>query len=283
MNVLLTILQYTLYTVSLLIALSQVYLALWTTQERVILRNRVVRTWQEKAVEISKKSAESEVTQLFKEAGFPYIDNVRWFVIRFILLVVSVIYFLATDSKALTIVLWIVLLHFATEPLFKYSAIRLLLRWRINSMARKKETELFTLFSLIKTDLLASDKEQVNVYHLINDSLPYFRYINATILRFLNLWRTSPEQAAKVFEQDIGGDTAQFIGDVLARLHNTSRTDALKLISEQGETFSYKRAELALQRAEIQRNVFYTFFLLSAFVGILWFMWVMYSLVNNFL
>lgn len=275
-----TVIPYLFFAIFMLMACSQAYVALWSVEERVTLRNRVIRTWQERSKEIKEKAGEAEVTQLFQEAGYPKMTNVKWLVVRIVLLVILVALLSGSTSLSL-ILLSIVSFMILTEPIFKYSAIRLFLKWRISSIKRQNELELFTLFSLLQTDLLATQDEQVNVYHLLSESLPYFRRINGTISKFLNLWRKSPETASKVFEQDLGGETAQFLGDVLSRLHNTSRTDAIELLSEQGELFTFKRSEIALQQAEVQRNMFYFFFLVSAFVGIIWFMWSMYSLINT--
>jgi hypothetical protein len=264
----------------MLLAVTQIYAALWTTEERIYLRNRVIRTWKTQAEKTKEKSKESEVTKWFREAGLPWFTNIRWLAIRIILLIIGVLYF-AIFSSITNLMLFIIIIQYLTEPLFKYSGIRLFLKWRTQYIQEKKETELFTLFALLKTDLLSSPHEQVNAYYLLSESLPYFQYINGTLIKFLKMWRQSPEKAAKVFEEDLGGETAEFLSDVLSRLHNMNRMDAISLLSEQSQVLGYKRSEFAMRKAEVQRNVYYAFFIVSSFVGIFWFMWFIYSMTTT--
>lgn len=274
------IFQYGVYAILMSIALIQLYAALWTTEEKIYLRNRVIRTWKLGKLKTSKLSDESEVTLWFRQAGFPWMTSIRWLILRLSLLLVGTVY-LSITSTLTMVVLYVAIFQILTEPLFKYSGIRLLLKFRNQHIQQQKETELFTLFALIKTDLLSSNESHVNVYYMLKKTLPYFQHINGTIIRFLHKWRQSPELAAKVFEEDLGGETAEFMVDILSRLHNMDRESALDLLSEQSQVLTFKRTELSMRKAEVQRNLFYTFYLIATFIGIFWFMWFMFELSSN--
>lgn len=273
----LLLIQYGVFTIILALATGVTYSALWTTDERVFMRNRMMRTWSKQSKVIQSKATESEVTMLFKKAEFGWMTNVKWLLIRVIVLVLGIIYLMATQSMIATLLfvgIWLI----GTEPLIKISGIRLLLKFQTESVRRKKESELFSLFALIKTDLMASRSDQINVYHLIREALPYFTSIKPVLLAFLEKWSESPSEAGKVFEKELGSETAQFVGDALAQLHKLPRQKAIQLLSEQGKVFVYKRSEMAMQQAEMQRNFFFIFFFISGFVVILWFMWFAYSM-----
>lgn len=273
----LLLIQYGVFTLIMVLATSVAYSALWTTDERVFMRNRMMRTWNKQSKVIQAKATESEVSMMFKSAGFPWLTNVRWLLIRVSVLIIGTIYLMATQSMAATLLFvgtWLI----GTEPLLKISGIRLLLKFQSESIRRKKESELFSLFALIKTDLMASRSEQINVYHLIREALPYFTSIKPVLVTFLEKWSESPAEAGKVFEKELGSETAQFVGDALAQLHKLPREKAIQLLSEQGKVFVYKRSEMAMQQAEMQRNFFFIFFFISGFAVILWFMWFAYSM-----
>lgn len=273
----LLLIQYGVFTVILALATGFAYSALWTTDERVFLRNRMMRTWTNQSKALQVKAKESEVTLLFKQAGYSWMTNIRWMLIRTGVLVIGVAYLMTTQSMSTTLLfvgVWLI----ATEPVLKFSMIRLLLKFRTEAVRRKKESELFSLFALIKTDLMANRSDQINVYHLIRETLPYFSSIKLVLFAFLEKWSESPEEAGKVFEKELGSDTAQFVGDTLAQLHKLPRQKAIQLLSEQGKVFVYKRSELAMQQAEMQRNFFFIFFFIAGFGVILWFMWFAYSM-----
>ena len=271
------ILQYGPFAVLWMMALVQMYKAMWSSDERVYFKRQFIRTLKSQQRKVVREE-ESKVAVLFRESGLSWLDDARWLLVRVFLLAVGTVWLVAL-GEYMWAILYFVGMYIATELTFKFSVAYQLLQMRKRGIYRKKELELFTLFALLKTDLLASSNEQINVYHLIQENLPYFEQINSLLVRFLSIWKRSPQMAGSVFHKELEGETAQFLGDVLGKLHKLNRADALALLEEQGEVFTFKRSELAVQRADVQRKVYFIFFMISALVGIFWFMWFCYSMI----
>lgn len=276
----LTAIQYMGLLLFLILGFMRAYAALYSKEERRFMKNRMRRRFKNQNEAAKKKDESSEVTLLFREAYMPWMSTLRFSVIRVLGLALGALYFSMTSSFTV-LILFIAFWLIATEPLFKYSAIRLFLGRRIKKINEKKESELFSLFAMLKTDLIGNAREEINVYYLLKDTLPYTHYIRPIVNQFMRNWRESPEKAGKSFEVALGGDTAQFMGDFLGKLHSMDRKNALTILEEQSDVFGHRRSEMLLQKAEIQRNQFYTFFFLSAFMVIGWFLWFMYELTST--
>lgn len=272
--------QYGVFLIFVVLAIMQTYAALYSKEERRFMRNRVKRKLRKQNEVTKKRSAESEITLLFEEAHLSWLNNIRFAMIRMIGLLVGLLYFSFTTSSTNTIlflVAWLIL----SEPVFKFSLIRLYLARRIKKITEKKEGELFSLFAMLKTDLIGNIRDEINVYHLLKDTLPYVHYIKPMMNQFLRQWKDSPQLAGQNFEAALGGETAQFLGDFLGSLHKMDRNNALKVLDEQNEVFGHRRSEMLLQKAEVQRNSFFTFFFLSSFAVIGWFMWFMFQMTSQ--
>lgn len=276
----LTAIQYFVFLLFIVLAMMQAYAALYSKEERRFIRNRMSRKLKSQNEVTKKRSAESQVTKWFHEAHLPWMNNFRFAVFRVSVLLIGTLY-MAIVGNSLNVVLFIGIWALVSEPLLKYSLIRFFLSRRTKKIANQKEGELYSLFAMLKTDLLANSREEINVYYLLKDSLPYIRYIQPILVRFMTQWRQSPELAGKSFEQELSGETAQFLGDFLGNLHQMSRTDALHILNEQSEVFGHRRSEMLLQKAELQRNTYYMFFFVSSFMVIGWFMWFMYEMTTR--
>lgn len=276
----LTAIQYVVFIIFLLLAMMQAYAALYSKEERRFIRNRVKRNLRKQSSVTKKHTEESEVTKMFHDAGLHWMNNYRFAIFRLITLLFGALYFTLTSTSLYTLV-FVVTWAILTEPLFKFSLIRFFIYRRIKRIRENKEGELYSLFAMLKTDLLANNREEINVYHLLKDTMPYMNYIQPILGRFIRKWRESPELAGRDFEKELGGETAMFLGDFLGNLHSMSRSDALHVLDEQNEVFGHRRSEMLLQKAELQRNSFYIFFFVSTFVVIGWFMWFMYEMTSK--
>lgn len=273
------VIQYGTFLTLLLMAVNQLIKAMYSSDERSYMRKRFINTLKSQQQKIIKVDSESKTNLLFRSAGYANMTDMKWLLIRIPLIFIPFIYFLMqADFFTAFVVLGI--LYISTETGIKFSPVVWFLREQKKSIQQKKEVELFTLFALLKTDLMASNTNQVNVYHLVSETTSYFKEINYVLVKFLSLWKKSPDDAGAVFQKELSGETASFIGDVLSKLHNMDRVDALNLLSEQGEVFTYKRSELAIQREEKKRLLFFILFFLASFAGIVWFLYFTYSMVS---
>lgn len=259
------------------VSLSLLYKGLFDEYSRRLMKKRFIshlEMQKQKAQVLSKKS---EVSERFEKAELPYLNNMRYALLRLLIILFILIGF-GPGVSLLNAMLLTVLAVLGTEPIVKYSLINLFLNARIKRVKLEKEGELFNLFALFKTDIMTESQQQINVYKLVNSNLPYFNKIRPTLIQFLQVWTKSPEEAGKQFTKDLTGESAEFLGDFMGKLDQMNKDDALHLLQEQSEIFSHKRAEQVLQRAEIQRNGYYLLFFLSSFSVVGWFMWFMYDM-----
>lgn len=276
-SLLLTVIQYAVFALLIAISLVFLYKGLFDEYSRRLMRKRFVSHMEMQKQKAQVNAKASEVTDKFEKAQVPYINNVRYAIIRMGFILFLLVGF-GLGTSLTTTVLIVAVAILATEPLLKYSAINLYLNQRLRKIKDEKEGELFTLFALFKTDIMSDTKPQINVFTLVNRNLTYFDRIRPTLIRFLQMWTKSPEAAGKVFANELSGDSAEFLGDFMGKLNSMNRTDAVHLLEEQSEIFSHKRSEQVMQKAEIQRNGYFLFFFISAFASIAWFMWFMYDM-----
>ena len=276
-SILLTVIQYTVFALLILLSLSFLYKGLFDEYSRRLMKRRFVSHLESQKERAKTLSKQSEVTDKFKRAQVPYLNNMRYALLRLGIILFLLIGF-GIGGTLMSTVLMVAIAILATEPLLKYSLINLYLNHRLRKIKQDKEGELFTLFALFKTDIMADVKSQINVYNLVNSNLTYFDRIRPTLIQFLQVWAKSPDEAGKLFTKELSGESAEFLGDFMGKLDSMNKADALHLLQEQGDIFSHKRSEQVLQRAEIQRNGYYILFFLSAFSVIGWFLWFMYDM-----
>lgn len=262
----------------MVLAFNQLTKALWSSDERLYYKRRFVNTLKSQQEKYMKPTEDSKMQNAFFAAGFQGMTDFKWLMYRFLIIIFTLIYFLVFVENIMWSIASIIVMFAATSS-YKYSPVNFYLKGRANKIQQRKEIELFTLFALLKTDLMASNTNQVNVYHLVSETTSYFKDINYVLVKFLSLWKKSPEAAGAVFQTELSSDTAKFIGDVLSKLHNMDRKTALDLINEQADVFTYKRTELAVQREEKKRFLFFSLFFTASFFGIVWFLYFTYVMV----
>lgn len=276
-SLLLTVIQYSIFALLLTIAITFLYKGLFDEYSRRLLRKKFISHYEMQKQKAAHLSKISDVTDKFIKAQIPFMTNIRFAFLRIVLLFFVLIGF-GLKSGLLTSVVVVVLTIFATEPTLRYSLTNIYLNSRIKKIEDEKESELFNLFALFKTDIMSDRNPQVNVYYLVNRNIRYFNRIQPTLVQFLQVWTKSPEAAGEIFAKELSGESAEFLGDFMGKLDSMNRTDALHLLSEQSDIFSHNRSEHILQKSELQRNGFYLFFFISAFTVIGWFMWFMYDM-----
>lgn len=272
--ILLTVFQYIVFALFMLAALQLLYQGLFSKNNNLSLSKQFITKLKVQQLRLQNTKKQSELTRLFRDAQIPFITNVHFFYLRIIILLILTLYIaLTSDISMLLMVVGIYLIM--SDPRLKFSIVGWFINKRIKRINYEKENELFTLFAVLKTDVISEERGELNVYDLINRNLPYFKRIEGTLIRFLHNWTVSPEKAGGIVKNELKSESAQFLGDFLAKLHTVSKKDAAHLLEEQGSVFGNARSEILMQRAEVQRNGYYLFFFISVFVSIIWFLWFM--------
>lgn len=251
------------------------YQLITSKEERRKYRTKLQKQITDKRNKLIKKNNESLLQLRFRKAGLP-ITAFSYQVVRWsLILVISMYYLLAPiieghDFKFIILSIPSLLIIF-TEPVFPYSLISQLLKLFTNRRKRHMVIEMFQLFDILKAELLTLKKEQeVNIYSILKDSLTMFDHINGTISRFLSFWRTDANRAKDVFVNEIGGESARILGEILFKMDKTSKDTALEIIDSEARVFTYQYYETELQQSGKQRIAFYVLFMSTNILIIAW-------------
>lgn len=261
------------------------YRLITSKEERQKYRTKIQKQIADKRKLIRQKSSESQLQSRLRSSGLP-ISAFSFQIIRWsFVLVVSAYYIiipLVEGNFKITLLCIPPLLIILTEPVFKHSIVNKVLDLLINRKRRQRIIEMFQLFDVLKAELLSlKPNQEVNIYYILKDSLPTFEHISGTISKFLSFWKTSPEKAKNVFLNDIGGDSAKALGDILEKMDRTTKQDALKILESESKVFSYQYYERELQQSGKQRLVFYIFFMSTNILIISWLIVLVLSMFNS--
>lgn len=280
------LIEYTIYLLLVIVSSYQMYEGHTTKQERKSHRTRIAREIEERREKMVEKSARTTFASKLEAAGNPLLLTAFKFqIIRYTAFALIVIYYviiplIAHGHLALTAFGLAALLFVVTSPGLNISLTNVALNKVIEFHNRRKHIELFTLFDMLKAELKSlNDNQHVNVYHLLNDSMPYFDYINNGIMKFLRYWKTNPDQARKAFAEEIGGDHAEQLASILFKLDETSRNYAVEIIDGASKVFSTDYFESMNRRTE-GKSI--TFNVLFFGVNILTLIWLVVMVVSMF-
>lgn len=286
-SIMLGILEYTFYFVCCILGVYSLYKAINSKEERKIYRLKILKEINEKTTKVIKKNQESKLQQRLKSTGLPYINAFKFQVIRTIFIFVVTAYYIISsmiknnyfDFKILAIPS---ILFILSEPTVKFSPVHIGIEALIKIRNKRKITEVFTLFDILKSDLHAlKPSQQVNIYSILKEAMPMFEHINVTLSRLLSLWKTSPEKAKNVLYEDIGGESTKILGEIIYKLDKTSKEEALSIIEAEASIFSFSYYESEMQHSSKQKTILYGFFTLTSVLIIAWLIFFVFSMFND--
>lgn len=280
------IMEDVIYILLVLLAAHQMYTAMTSQQERKSRRTRVQKQIKEKRKKLMEKTEKTAFANQLDSAGNPLsLTAFRFQVFRYGLFAAFTIYYVIAPSifnerLAIEPLGIIAFLFIATSPRLNISLTNIALNKVISIHNRKKHIELFTLFDMLKAELKSlSPTQHVNVYHLLNDNTPYFESINKGIMKFLRYWKTNPAKAKAAFAEEIGGEHAEQLANILFKLDETSKKYAIEIIDGASKVFSTDYFESANRRTE-GKSI--TFNVLFFGVNILTLVWLIVMVVTMF-
>jgi hypothetical protein len=283
----LDILGYVIFLAFVFLSAYLIYHLLTSMEERKIYRTRFKKQIVEQRDKYKKKQNGTLFEQRLKKSGIP-ISAYRYQVIRYSLVIGLCFYYLVrpnmsdTYTFTLTSFLIPVLIWITTEPKFNFSAIHYTLTILEGRRKRKKVLELLTLYSLLKIELSTETKTQkTNIYSFLRESQSMFDYINVTIIRFLSLWKSNPEQAKNVFYEDIETENAKALGEILIRIDNASKTEGLTIIENESDVFSYSIFEKEVQSKLKSSKLFFLFATFTVFMWLSWLIFIIFGMTND--
>lgn len=236
---------------------------------------------------IVTKNKESQFQRKLRATGIPFLSALRFQIFRIVVIVVITTYYVIIPfiQNGGINVAWLaipILLSILTEPGLKFTPVAMGVENLVNRKKKLKVLELFTLFDILKADLSTlKESQEVNIYGLLRDAAPMFEHIGGTLSRFLSLWKTSPHLAKDVFQEEIGGESAKVLGDILYKLDQTSKEEALSIIESESTVFSFSFYEGELQSSGKQKMGFYMLFMSTNVLIIVWLIVLIFSVFND--
>lgn len=245
-NIILEIVKYIVFSIFLFYGTFVFYKAITPKEVRDTHRLRFKEQFETRAKSTANKIQSVSFDDKLKEAGLPFINSFRYEMIRLVIFLFIIGNYVILpmlsgqgfniQSISIMLVVWIL-----TEYRINFfvSIPNLITNFLITNKKRARSIELFTLYDVLKTDLSELERGQtVNVYNLLKDALPMFRHIDGTLSKFLSTSLTNPKQAEKILYDDIKTQGAKALGEIIVRIDELGRDEALAIIETESSTYA---------------------------------------------
>ncbi|MFE8703932.1 hypothetical protein ACFYKX_25500 [Cytobacillus sp. FJAT-54145] len=228
-----------------------VYSGLSSRIEKQHIRLRLKGALQEKNLQYRDKVAKGNVEILFKEAGNPLgINGIRWEIFKWALMIlvssnyIFIPYLMKGDFSSFYILIILggmILL----SPTFPYSLTRFILNRVIEYRKAKRNSELFSLYDMLISELQMMNSTRVNAYSLLRTLKPYFKELDGPLTRLLANWTKDegPEIALELFADEIGTGEAKSLSNVLKKFDENTKDTILKSLKGMEEMFITSQIE----------------------------------------
>lgn len=279
--------MYFIYFVTVIFSCYVAYITVTTQTERKRYRTKIQQEVSNQREKIITKSENSPISSTFNAAGNPLkLTFLRFQIIRWGLILTLIVYyivlpFIQTNEINMMVITAIFSLAFFTSPgLPKGSVSLFILNELIKMRSKKKQMELFTLFDMLQAELNSLNNEQeINVYNLLKDCIPYFDYIDTAIIKYLHLWKHDPQRAKEVLAEEIGGEDAETLSNILFKIDDTTKEHAIEILSGASKIFSASYFEGGNRKNE-KKNVFVNTLFFG--VNLLIIVWLIVMVVSMF-
>lgn len=277
-NLVLEICKYVVFSIFLFTGTIIFYQTITPKTVRESHRIRFKETLQLSTKKAEKKIRNISFDEKLIQAGLPFLNSFRYEVIRLVIFLFIILNYMLLpviagngfqiQSISILILAWLVTEHRFNIPVSIPNIVTDIL---IANKRRARSIELFTLYDALKTDLNELEPNQtVNVYNLLKESLPMFRYLNGTISRFLSTVLTNPKDAEKVFYEDIKTQGAKTIGEIIVKIDQLSRDEALTILQTESSTYSNHFFKEEFRNGQKKKNRLQTFFSVNVLFNIAW-------------
>jgi hypothetical protein len=236
-----------------------VYSGLANRMEKQHLRLRFKESVNVQKEKFKEKASNGKNEDLFKEAGYPLgINGLRWEIIKWILLsfvILNYIFYplLNTGDFSLIAVVLIIVGMLMTMPTFPYSITRFVLNRLIDFKKAKRNSELFSLYDMLISEIQMMQNTRINSYSLLRTLKPYFKELDAPLTRLLTGWTNDegPEKALDVFAKEIGTNEAKSLATVLKKFDENKRETILQSLQGMEDMFITSQIENYRRRRKL--------------------------------
>jgi hypothetical protein len=236
-----------------------VYSGLATRMEKQQVKFRFKVAMLEEKKKFIEKASTSKNENIFKEAGYPLgINGVRWEIIKWSFLVFTIgnyIVFplMVRGDYSLVSAVLIVVCFVLIMPTFPFSITRFILNRLIEYKIAKMNSELFSFYDMLISEIQMMQNTRINSYSLIRTLKPYFKELDAPLTRLLTSWTSQegPEKALDAFAQEINTNEAKSLANILKKFDENKRETILQSLKGMEDSFVTSQIENYRRRRKL--------------------------------
>lgn len=277
-DIILNITMYFLYFLIVFVSVYVSYILTTTQKERKRHRTRLQYEFYQQKEKVINRSESSILSKKLYEAGNPLNLNsfrfqiIRWSLILSITIYYLIIPYLKNESISLLLIAFIIAIVLVSSTILPKGSLTIfILDEVIKIRNKKKQIELFTLFDMLQAELTSlNDGQEVNVYNLLKDLVPYFDYIDIALIKYLHLWKNDPIKAKEALAMEIGGEDAERLSDILYKIDDTTKEHAINIIQGASKLFSTGYYERGNRKSEKKNTFLYIYFFAVNLLILIW-------------
>jgi hypothetical protein len=230
-----------------------------------IVRNRYKNRWgrsinKDKMEQLFKNEW---LDQQFRKAGVP-LSSTYYNLIRYAVLIVAVGLGIIDKQTSLSVIppslvyLAIILFVLSWPIKGEFTPLNYFLGLARRSYKAKQSSELYQLYTLIKTELRSDERKVSNTYHLLANNRQYFNLIRPAIDQCLARWKDGSEVAWDVFAKELGTDEAATFAMVMKKIDGADLETARKTLEQKRQEFANANYNAYKEYLDRRRLVMYT-------------------------
>lgn len=281
---------YSCFFLLVLYAAYFMYEEITTQTERKRFRTRIQRELYKRKARLVLKSEETTLAVKLKNAGNPLgitafrYQFLRWSVLLTLLIYYIAVPFVATFQVNLLVIALLFALFLFSSPHLRFSLPHYVLDQLIILRNKKKQQELFTLFDMLQAELTSlSEDQEINVFNLIRECVQYFDYIDTALIKFLHVWKYSPQSAKNTLAAEIGGEDAETLSNILFKIDETSKEQAIQILQGASQIFAATYFEGGNRKKEKRFVLLDAFFFSVNLLIIAWLLLIVVSMFTHLL
>jgi len=236
-----------------------VYSGLSNRLEKQHLRLRFKEAILDQQVKFKQKASTGKNEDLFKEAGYPFgINGLRWEIFKWSALGFTVINyivypFISTGDYSIWAVVLIPIGWVLLMPTFPFSLTRFILNRMIDYKKAKRNSELFSLYDMLISEIQMMQTTRINSYSIIRTLKPYFKELDGPLTRLLAGWTSDegPEKALDSFAIEIDTNEAKSLVNVLKKFDENKRETILQSLQGMEDMFISSQIENYRRRRKL--------------------------------
>jgi hypothetical protein len=235
------------------------YSGLTTRTEKLFYKLRVRNAIQQSKQQFQTKAERSKLQDILREAGFPLgLNAVRYKILHLALMVFLILNYIvypywSGEGVALYTVILIIALYVGLLPDVPFSLAHLILKKWIEYRRAKRNSELYSLYDMIISELEMMQTMRINCYSLLRTLKPYFQEIEPDLNRLLAQWNSDkgPSYALDLFAKEMGTREAEALATILKTFDENKKETILTSLRGMEDMFVNSQIENYRRRRKL--------------------------------